>query len=61
MTTLNDALAYLVARRAFAVRIAADGQRRYRRCCSGSQLQALLAELQCGLADNGLGAVDMDY
>jgi hypothetical protein len=46
MQTLNDALNYLVGRGAFSEVLAADGRRRYRRSCSDSQLQLLLAELE---------------
>jgi hypothetical protein len=46
MQTLNNALDYLVGRRAISERIAADGRRRYRRSCSDSDLHSLLAELQ---------------
>jgi hypothetical protein len=46
MPTLKNALDYLVGRGAFSERIAADGRRRYRRTCSDSELESLLAELQ---------------
>jgi len=44
MQALEEALAFLVARGAYAERLAADGRRRYRRICSDSMLQLLLAQ-----------------
>lgn len=48
MQALAEALHYLVARDAFAERLAADGRRRYRRIGSDALLLALLAEQPAG-------------
>ena len=60
LQTLNDALDYLVGRGAFSERVAADGRRRYRRSCSDSELQSLLAELQPRACAGDGNATDTD-